>query len=158
MHENERVRMDLPYGVAYRYECEWEGELEFDSTLDEWAKAVYTWRWFENSSSSIQTYFGAPNFGVVKGSLRGAWIHKDHLHKIRPREGSADLYKRLGEITHLIEDTRMMHDSSEDILALSQALQRQNSLLQVLLTQIKSAALQKEEQQRRLQAGSDEAP
>ena len=89
-----------------------------------------------------------------KGRLRGAWIHKDHLYKIRPKEGSADLYKRLGEITQIIEDTRMVHDKTEDIRALSQALERQNSLL---LEQIKSAALQKEEQQRRLQAESDEA-
>ena len=64
------------------------------------------------------------------------------------------MYKRLGEITQIIEDTRMVHDKTEDIRALSQALERQNSLL---LEQIKSAALQKEEQQRRLQAESDEA-
>jgi hypothetical protein len=65
------------------------------------------------------------------------------------------LYKRLGEIIQIIEDTCMMHDSSEDLIAISQALERQTSLL---LVQLKSVALQKEEQKRRLQAENDEAP
>lgn len=127
MHDNERVTLELPYGRATQY----VSQFEFGSDIDEWAKVVYTRRWFESSSSNVQRYFGIQGYGVVKGSLRGAWMHKYHLHKIRPEEGSADLYKRLGEITQIIEDTRMMYqDSLEDIVALAQALQRQHRVLE----------------------------